>query len=92
MNQKEGSPFLTLCLLLTHRHVILCPYALRRPRLQGVLGTVSGIVAGRGKFVCDSSRYRCQPAGLACRYRGVRESRMAIASIERHSRERAAAV
>src|SRR6266702_3507168 len=85
--KKQDYLLLTLCLLLTHRRVVLCPYALQRPTSSRALCTVSGTAVGRGMSVGDPPRYRCQPAGLPCRYRGVGESRMARASIERHSRE-----
>jgi hypothetical protein len=39
--------------------------------------------------VCAPLRYRCQPAGLLCRYRGVWESRLDIAiDVQKKIRER----
>ena len=60
--------------------------------MQGILSTVAGTMVGKEMAVGDPLRYRCQPAGLLCRYRGVGESRMDIASMERHSRKRVPAV
>ena len=58
--KKQDHLLLTLCLLLTHLRVVLCPYA----EAHIVKGSVHSL-GGSGW------QGRCQSADLLCRYRGV---------------------